>query len=251
MKPRTAALDHGTAGRLAATEYQRCLELLRSLSPADWDTPTDCPEWNVRQVAAHLLGMVEMAASVPELLRTQRLADRAAARSGRASIDELTKLQVAERADWTPTMIIERFATRAPAAVAGRRRVPGLLRGVRLPGTQHVNGADEPWTIGYLTDVILTRDPWMHRIDISRATGAAPLLSADHDGTIVADVIAEWTDRHGKDYRLDLDGAAGGGWSVGSNGPRLRADAVDFARALSGRPTALDSDHLLSTHVPF
>ena len=251
MKPRTAALDHATANRLAATEYQRCLDLLRTLAPEDWSTPTDCPAWDVRQIAAHLLGMVEMAASVPEMMRTQRLADRAAARSGRASIDELTGLQVAERAAWTPSMIIERFTARAPQAVAGRRRIPGLLRGLRLPGTQHVNGADEPWTAGYLTDVILTRDPWMHRIDICRATGAPLVLSADHDGVIVADVVAEWTDRHGKDYTLALDGPAGGSWTVGTNGPRLGADAIEFARALSGRPSELDSDHLLSTDVPF
>ena len=31
MKPRTSALDRRTAMRLAATEYQRCAELLRSL----------------------------------------------------------------------------------------------------------------------------------------------------------------------------------------------------------------------------
>lgn len=251
MKPRTAALDHPTANRLAATEYQRCLDLLRALAPDDWHTPTDCPDWDVRQLAAHMLGMVEMAASLPELIRTQRLADRAAARSGQAPIDELTKLQVAERATWTPSMVIERFAARAPHAVAGRRRILGLIRGLRLPGTQYVNGADEPWTAGYLTDVILTRDPWMHRIDICRATGAALVISAEHDGVIVADMVAEWTDRHGKDHTLILDGPAGGSWTVGTNGPRLRVDAIEFARALSGRLSGLDSDHILSTNVPF
>ena len=31
------------------------LALLRSLSPADWEAPTVCPDWSVRDVAAHLL----------------------------------------------------------------------------------------------------------------------------------------------------------------------------------------------------
>lgn len=31
------------------------LALLRSLSPADWEAPTVCPAWSVRDVAAHLL----------------------------------------------------------------------------------------------------------------------------------------------------------------------------------------------------
>ena len=47
--------------RLAATEYDRCAEMFRSLSPAQWALPTDCPAWDVRQMAAHMLGMAEMA----------------------------------------------------------------------------------------------------------------------------------------------------------------------------------------------
>jgi len=47
--------------------------------------------------------------------------------------------------------------------------------------------------------VILTRDPWMHRLDLAPATDMPLHLTADHDGVIVADVVAEWADRHGKD----------------------------------------------------
>jgi hypothetical protein len=50
-----------------------------------------------------------------------------------------------------------------------------------------VNGAPKTWSLGYVTDVILTRDPWMHRLDLARATGQDPVLTADHDGVIVAD----------------------------------------------------------------
>jgi hypothetical protein len=51
----------------------------------------------------------------------------------------------------------------------------------------------ERWTFAYMTDVILTRDPWMHRMDITRATGTEPQLTAEHDGVLVA----EWAQRHG------------------------------------------------------
>ena len=71
----------------------------------------------------------------------------------------------------------------------------------------------------YLIDIMPTRDPWMHRLDISRATGAPLHLTADHDGVIVADVVAEWSDRHGKDFALTLTGPAGGTWAAGQNGP--------------------------------
>jgi hypothetical protein len=56
--------------------------------------------------------------------------------------------------------------------------------------------------MGYLLDTILTRDPWMHRVDIARATGRDMVLTADHDGRIVADVVAEWARRHGQPFTL-------------------------------------------------
>jgi uncharacterized protein (TIGR03083 family) len=247
MDPRPAELSHSTAISLAGTEYQRCIELFRSLPPGDWSKPTDCPDWDVREMAGHMLGMLEMAASLRENIRQQRLAMRA----GGDPLDALTALQVSERQTWTPSEIVERYAMRAPKAVAGRRRMPAFLRGRRLPGTQRVNGADEPWTIGYLTDVILTRDPWMHRIDISRATGRPLDLTADHDGVIVADVVAEWSDRHGKDFTLTLDGPAGGTWTVGANGPVLHFEAIEFCRSLSGRPGEIGLNDLFGTGVPY
>ena len=36
----------------------------------------------------------------------------------------------------------------------------------------------EDWTVGYLTDVILTRDTWMHRSDIAAAAGRQLTLTA-------------------------------------------------------------------------
>lgn len=241
---RVAAISHDQAMRLAATEYQRFLDLLRSLEPEDWTKPTDCPGWDVRALAAHLLGMVEMAASLWENLRQMTLARR----RGGVYIDALTQLQVDERADTTPTQIVDRFAARAPKAVRGRRRMPGLVRRRAMPVRQLVGDREEVWTLGYLVDVILTRDPWMHRIDIVRATGAAHVLTPDHDGQIVAGVVTEWATRHGQPFELHLAGPAGGRWTLGRGGQHIAVAAVDFCRAVSGRGPA---EGLLRTQVPF
>jgi uncharacterized protein (TIGR03083 family) len=251
MEPRESALSRPVAMRLAATEYDRCAEAFRILSPAQWARPTDCPAWDVRQLAAHMLGMAEMAASIRENLRQQRKAAKTAAAGGGLYIDALTQLQVDERADWTPERITERYAARAPKAAAGRRRTPGFVRRRTMPQAQEVNGVTEPWTLGYLIDVILTRDPWMHRMDIAAATGTPAGLTADHDGVIVADVVAEWAGRHGKDFELTLTGPAGGTWRSGANGPSWTLDAVDFCRAISRRPASLTLDELMNTEVPY
>jgi uncharacterized protein (TIGR03083 family) len=241
--PRAPNLDRPTAMRLAATEYDRFLAQLRLLDDANWTAPTTCPGWDVRTMASHVLGMAEMAAS----LRQQVHQQRAAARAG-GGIDALTGVQVRERTHLSPSDVMERLAVVAPPAVRGRRRMPGLLRRRAMPEEQVVGGVREKWTFGFLVDVILTRDPWMHRLDIARAVGRDPELTADHDGVLVADVVAEWAQRHGSAYRLHLTGPAGGTWSAGVDGPEWELEATEFCRLTSGRGTGTG---LLTEQVPF
>jgi hypothetical protein len=75
----------------------------------------------------------------------------------------------------------------------------------------------------------------MHRIDVARAAGVAPELTPEHDGRIVADILAEWSRRHGRPYTLTLTGAAGGEFRARDGGLPQTVDAVEFARILSGR----------------
>jgi uncharacterized protein (TIGR03083 family) len=247
-QPVAPALERNTALRLAATEYARFENLLRSLREQDWERSTECAPWTVRDMAAHALGMVEMAASIREQSRQQKAAKARLQRQGGLFIDALTGVQVEERAGMAPGAIIDRFASRAPKAVKGRRRAPGLIRRRAMPELQVVDGQQEAWTFGYLLDIILTRDPWMHRVDIVRATGADHEVTADHDGVLVADVVAEWAARHGRPYALHLTGPAGGSWSAGTGGPEIEMDAVEFCRVVSGRGPGTG---LLTTQVPF
>jgi uncharacterized protein (TIGR03083 family) len=231
--------------RLAAGEYERFADLLRRLAPFEWDRPTDCPAWDVRAMAAHTLGMAEMAASMRESMRQNWLAHR----RGGLYIDALTSVQVEKHGFRSPDEIVDRMAAIGPRAVRGRRRTPGVICAMRIPIEQSVGDATEPWTFGYLIDIILTRDPWMHRVDISRAAGRPMELTPEHDGLLVADVAREWASRHGEACTLILTGPAGGTWSFGQgSGPRLELDAVEFCRILSGRAPGTG---LLSVQVPF
>ena len=242
--PRAAGLAHDTAMRLAAEEYQRFADLLASLRPGDWTTPTECPGWDVHAMAAHALGMVEMAASIRERNRQVKQARRA----GGSFIDALTALQVDEHAHLTPAQITERYGRLGPKATRARHRAPGFIRRRTLPIPQQVGRRSEDWTVGYLLDVILTRDPWMHRVDITRVTGAEHVVTAEHDGLIVANVVTEWAGRHGQPFTLRLSGPAGGSWTSGDGGPLVQLDAVEYCRILSGRSPG---DDLLAAQVPF
>lgn len=246
------ALERPTAMRLAETEYQRVADAVDALRPDDWTRPTDCPAWEVRQLVAHIAGMAKFA-STPLEMAGQLRAAKARRQDGQALVDAQTAVQVEQREHLRPDQLSAELRRVGPRAARGRRRTPGFVRRLRLPEAQVVNDAPETWSVGYLTDVILTRDPWMHRLDLARAAGQAPVLTADHDGVIVADVVLEWARRHGGPYRLELTGPAGGFWSHGSGGDEIVMDAADFCRVVSGRPGPAGEQPtgLLATQVPF
>lgn len=238
-------LEHEEAMRLAQGEYQRLIELVDQLKPEDWKRPTDCAGWNVTAVLAHILGMLERNADPAEEARQSQAAQQRATATGELWIDALTTLQVADRAHLRPPQLAEALRTAAPKSLAARSQTTAEEQAMGFnPGLP--DGGE--WTHGYLIDVIHTRDPWMHRVDICRATGAELALTPDHDGRIVADVVAEWARRHGQPCTLVLDGPAGGIYRNGEDGPQLRYDAVQFCRVLSGRGTA---EGLLAHQVPF
>jgi uncharacterized protein (TIGR03083 family) len=246
--PRRPRMDRQVAMQLAETEYRRFLDLLQALSPGDWTKATDCPGWDVRAIAGHTTGMALMATGLRETLRQTIVSKR----RGGIPLDALTALQVEEHGALTTSELVDRFAAIGPRAARGRRRMPAVVRRMALPEPQDVGGTTERWTNGYLVDSILTRDPWMHRMDICRATGRAPVLTPDHDGLLVADVVEEWAHRHRRPYQLHLTGPAGGTFTGGEGGPTLTLDAVDFCRILSGRKPDHPVMHdLLQVAVPF
>jgi uncharacterized protein (TIGR03083 family) len=246
------AIERPTAMRLAETEYQRVTDAVDAFQPEDWSRPTDCTEWDVRQLVAHIAGQANVFSTPLELARQMRAA-QARQQPGQASVDALTAFQVEERQHFGPDELRTELRRVGPRGARGRRRIPGFLRRRRLPGAEVINGVPESWSIGYVSDVILTRDPWMHRLDLARATGHNLVLTADHDGVIVADVVAEWARRHGQPYRLELTGPAGGSWSSGAGGDEIVMDAADFCRVISGRPGPNGGQPwgLLATQVPF
>jgi uncharacterized protein (TIGR03083 family) len=235
-------MNHDDWNRAADEEYRRLLDLLGELDESEWSAPTDCTEWDVKAMVAHLAGGAAWAASIPELLRQQRLGKRLL--PGADAVDGMNAVQVQERADRTPEQLVAELADLVPRALRTRARIPRPLRALPVPfgpplGTKPV---------GYLMDRILTRDEWLHRIDICRATGREPLLTADHDGRLVDDVVAEWADTHGQPFELVLTGPAGGRWQRGAGGEHLEVDAAEFCRIVSGRAPG---EGLLATRVNF
>jgi uncharacterized protein (TIGR03083 family) len=235
------AMRHRDWMAAATEEYRRLGDLLAELSDDEWHRPTDCSEWDVQQMVAHLVGAAKAGASVREMIHQARLGSRL--RPGEPGVDGMNAVQVQDLADATPEQLRRDLVGVGARAVRRRSGLPAPLRALPVPfgpplGTK---------PLGYLMGCIYTRDAWMHRIDITRATGRALRLTPDHDGRIVADVVTEWARGHGRPYRLTLTGPAGGEWFHG-DGEALTLDAIEFCRTMSGRAPG---SGLLAHAVPF
>ena len=232
--------------KLAMTEYAWLADQLRSLDDEDWTKPTACDLWDVRAMAGHNLGMMSDFTSFRRLMGRMSAAGEVVKASGVELIDAMTAGQVADTAALSFDELIRRVDETGPLAARWRSQAPWLFR--KMPMKEQVGGKPETWRMGYLLHVILTRDPWMHRSDIAIATGRQLVLTADHDGRIVADAVAEWARRHGRPLSLALGGPAGGAFVAGEGGEHIEIDAVEFCRVLSGRGSR---SGLLAQEVPF
>jgi uncharacterized protein (TIGR03083 family) len=239
-------LDHDEAMTIAQLEYDRLLDAVGRLQPGDWAQPTDCGKWDTKALLSHVLGMVEIFADQSEQGRQMMAAGSRAHETGETFIDALTDIQVTEHSTLTTEQLSAALRSTTPRALERRRATTTEERASTFnPGAPY----DEEWTQGYLIDVIHTRDVWMHRIDIARATGSEPVLTPEHDGRLVADVVAEWARRHGQPFNLTLRGPAGGTFiGESDHGEGYDIDAVEFCRILSGRS---HGEGLLAQEVPF
>jgi uncharacterized protein (TIGR03083 family) len=234
-------IGHAEAMRLAETESEHMLDLVRQLEDTDWSRPTDCTEWSVKDIVVHQLGEAAAIASIREMVHQVRAAQRLPKTMAR--VDRLNAVHVAERRHLTTDQLPELLAAGLRRALRARRRAPALIRKIRF-------SADNFGRVsyGYMNDVVVTRDSFIHRVDITRATGKLMAVTADHEGRLIADVVRDWADHHGSAFTLRLSGPAGGVYRSGSGGADTELDALEFCRILSGRA---EGKGLLTTQVPF
>jgi uncharacterized protein (TIGR03083 family) len=217
---------------LAEEEFRRFAELMGALCAEEWTQPTDCTGWDVRKVALHILGSGDAQASVRQFLHQLRRGIPLNKHiDSHHWVDGLNELQIRERYHLSNDEIVEQLATVGPKAVKGRWGTPPPVRYLPLPFGPPIGWAP----LKYLLDVGFTRDVWAHRIDVCVATGREMELTSDHDGVLVADIVAEWASIHGEPFELVLDGPAGGKFSQGVGGERVDIGVDEFVRILSGR----------------
>lgn len=230
-----AAPARNDARRVAEAEYRALLTQLRALDQEQWAMATECEPWSVRDMVAHLAGAAEEAVRLRVQLRHLREARR---RIGEADfVDVLNEQQLADREGQGDDELLAELTALAQRAPKARMKTPGFIR--RRPLPKEAGGLPGD-TMAYLLDVIYTRDIWMHRIDIARATGG-PLAASGAEKDVVSQLVRDldrgWA---GDPITLTLTGSGGGRWLIGSapdaeTVPSVELDSVAAARLWSGR----------------
>lgn len=245
------SLTHPEATEMAVFELERFLILVESLAPADWEQPTACLLWNVRQIVSHATGAAASYAHWSQFKRQYSpFVQRPYRQVGFSLLDAINQIQVDDRSSATPTDLLAELHEVGPRAIATRKRLPAIVRAIRLP--LPLLGVVP---LGYLTDLIYTRDMWMHRLDICRATGREMVQTSQHDGRITALVVRDLARKltpklAGQAVVYELTGTSGGCWSLGENAsPRatITMDVLDFHLLASGRLPAQE----ISSHASF
>ena len=230
-------LTHAEANRLAATELERVIALVESLAGDDWAQPTDCTEWTVRDMVAHISGALAASASFDQFKRQMV---HNPYMSEMEQIDAINRVQVEDRADMTTDELLAELREIGPKGLRTRQRLPWIVRNLRAP-----LGVLGFAPIGYLTDIIYPRDQWMHRVDICRATGKTMQVTPEHDGRMIALVMKDVARKvnaklNDKTVDLRLTGALEQTYRFGKQSipdATVTLDFFEFNRLASGRLT--------------
>jgi uncharacterized protein (TIGR03083 family) len=172
-------IAHGEAMQIAAAENAKFATLLRSLEPGDWAKPTDCTLWDARAVAAHVVGSAAGQASPREFARQVRKGRPLIAEiGGQYWWDGMNQLQIRERAGLSTGQLITEWDVASARALRARTRLPRPIARLPLLNLPAPVGRQP---LSYLFDIGFTRDVWMHRIDLARATGKTLDQDPGHD----------------------------------------------------------------------
>ena len=127
--------------------------------------PPTAREWDVREMVAHLVGAAESTASLREMRRQMKLGREPATRRARRRRDQRGAGAGARRRHPGAAARRPGRCRRARGAVAGE-----ACRPCCAPSRCRSARRSAPGRSATLMDRIYTRDAWMHRIDIARAT---------------------------------------------------------------------------------
>lgn len=218
---------------LMRTELKRFMALVETLGPDDWGRPTACTAWTVRDILAHQAGGYASGTGYKEMFRQIS----AMPKKGQLPEDAINEFQLRERIGKSPAELIAELGRVGPIAIQKWAYQFRLIKPIAIP-----HAVAGRLSLRYLMWIIHSRDTWMHRLDICRATQREFQQTREHDGRIVALIMRDVDNLlrkqlDGRAVIFDLSGITGDVWKIGSGEATaaLQMDALDFSIFASGR----------------
>jgi uncharacterized protein (TIGR03083 family) len=189
-----------TPKELAREERLDFADFLAGLTPGQWDAPSLCAGWTVRDVAAHCVSFEGLS---PGRLTTRFL-------KGRLQTDRINAIAVSDLANASTEQLI------------------GLFRDNATP---HGLGAGFGGRVA-LTDNMIHQQDIRRPLGIPRAIPAERLLAALNFVRFAPTIGGAWQTRRVRLVATDVD------WSFG-RGPEVRGAGEALLMIMAGRPDAM------------
>lgn len=149
-------IKHAEAMEIAAVENDKFAAALRHLRPEDWAKPTDCARWDVRALAAHVVGSAAGQASPREFARQVRAGRPVVTEIGAEYWwDGMNEVHVRERTGASVDELIAEWDQNSERALRARRRLPRPIAWLPLLNLPEPVGRKP---LSYLFDMGFTRD---------------------------------------------------------------------------------------------
>lgn len=189
-------------------------ELLASIEGDEWQRRTVCDAWDVADIAGHLIGQAE------DVLRLWSFPLRDVKAKRRypdaVLLDAHMMVQADDHRGTPPAELRVLFDRRWAKATRRISSNPELMRRMTIklegiPGFERLG-------LGYIQDILLARDLWMHRDDVCQALGR-PFDAGPYADEMVAQVMYDvidgpfWGDRPA--VEVELTGPGGGTYQLG------------------------------------
>jgi uncharacterized protein (TIGR03083 family) len=208
MNGASMTLTREEISKSAVESYDGFADLLDSLSAADWDQPTCCDGWAVRDVAGHVVAVMEdvVEGKVGSRTPAQEAADLRGEEPGA-------------------------LAARLRTALVSVRALFDVLDDDAWNGPSPAPDSVHDGTLGNAV-LVLWNDAVVHGDDIRRATGRPPEPADAFTGTL--ELIEESLTAQGwGPARVELAGQRT--LQIGDGGPTHTVDTHDFVLAATGR----------------
>lgn len=206
-------------------EHGEFVELLWSLTEAEWTVPSTCEGWTVADVAAHVTGtLADVLSGNTEGLGTPEVTQRAVEeRRGKSRAELVDELRTVLKGGEELLALFDEAAWSSPA--------PGGYDGTLLHGVE-----------------ALYYDAYMHGNDIRTSLGR-PINRGEGMRSAIHHLAFELEKRHWGPATLAFDGVEV--VEVGEGGDRISGDPLDFILAATGRgdPTKLGLDASVNVYA--